>query len=49
MRGQVTIAELTLTIGVFVRGSFYYLRFRKFPNAAPQIGTKTTMIDSFYV
>lgn len=41
-------ALLILTTGVFVYGSYYFIRFKKFPNAAPKIGKNTPNNASFY-
>lgn len=46
--GHVITALLILTTGVFVYGSYYFIRFKKFPNAAPKIGKNTPNNASFY-
>jgi hypothetical protein len=47
IKGQAIKAYLIFTIAIFVTGSIYYARFKKFPRAAPKTGTNTIMAASF--
>ena len=45
--GHDTIALRIFTIGSLDQGSTYLIRFKKFPNDAPNTGTKTIKTASF--